>query len=176
MLTCALVVISRHFDDAVLSVARVERAALQRLMSELLSAPAVQVLALLEIGNHHDHVEVAVVAMHAVIDHEAADRMEFLQGLQRVVGAAASPAKPRTRCGRWLARAVSDIDCELAKDSGNHSVPDPAAGGGGTDRITKIIRRSHSRCGGDILWWLDPAPEPHPADTVGPGVGALRCG
>ncbi|MFE9328386.1 hypothetical protein ACIHDR_46560 [Nocardia sp. NPDC052278] len=97
----------RHFDDAVLSVARVERVALQPSCRNCCSAPAVQVLALLGIGNHHDHVEVAVVAMHAVIDHAAADRMEFLQGLQRVVAAAASPANAGTvgpgvaavRCG-----------------------------------------------------------------------------
>ncbi|WP_433710263.1 hypothetical protein ACQP2U_28415 [Nocardia sp. CA-084685] len=96
----------RHFDDAVLSAARVERVTLQRLVPELPQRTGGAGSRAAGIGNHHDHVEVAVVAMHAVIDHAAADGMEFLQGLQRIVAAAAptnagavGPGVAALRCG-----------------------------------------------------------------------------
>ncbi|WP_157110742.1 hypothetical protein [Nocardia anaemiae] len=53
------------------------------------------VLTPLGIGKHHDHLEVAVAAMHAVIDHEAADSMAPEPRPADTVG----PAVAVFRCG-----------------------------------------------------------------------------
>ena len=170
----------------------------------LLSDPQVLVLAPLGIGNHVDHVEVAVAAMRAVLSVGAPDRIVFyedfyalshgcrrrhpvsrsapvpwgsapvwaspiagirLQALSWVSKGPASsdylglsPTRGGTddqNCG-WTAEAIAVGNHEKAKLCALREYRTQMRVLGGEHRVSAMIRRSHARRGGEVLWHLAP--------------------